>query len=531
MNRIIGSRLLIPALVTFCLCLFIAIGSYDISAPGLYYDEALFVNAASGGVTDLFVHKRVAGVPVMLMPYIGALKAWLYFPIFKLFGIDLVTIRLPVVLLGALAMALTWRYVQQQFGTLAGVLFVLMASVEPSSVFHSRLDWGPTALMMVFRAGLLLALTNWFATGERRSLKWALIWVGFGLFDKLNFIWIATSALTAGLLVYPDRYVQGRVLNKRAMLIWLGWGLLALGLFVAVLNGLGVRLFKEIGISDGGARAALFFDLLGMTIRGAGVFAFVIQGDQQIFHLQSLALGVVAVVAVFGLVAKLRSGAWPMRRLVYLTLFMLILGVQIFLTKKATGPHHFATFAPFWLIFLAVGVAGAVDSIWSHSRSFAWMLGAVCVAMVMVTSFKLDLTYLASFRQAGINPFWEPTSSSLITETLESNKDVKTVVTVDWGIGTNVQALSNNRLKVIDLWPMFNEELNERSLNWIRTEFIDQGAAFVVHVKGREAFPATRARFLEAMSAKNWPLNHVSTIQTADGEPYLEVYIPRSPQP
>ncbi len=91
-------------LTLFCLGIFVFISTFNIQTPGLYYDEALFVNAASGGVTDLFVYKRFAGIPTMLMPYIGALKSWLYFPIFTLFGIDIVTIRLPAILLGALAL-------------------------------------------------------------------------------------------------------------------------------------------------------------------------------------------------------------------------------------------------------------------------------------------------------------------------------------------------------------------------------------------------------------------------------------------
>ena len=118
-------------LIVFCLIVFVFIGTYEIQLPGLYYDEALFVNAASGGVTDLFIYKRLFGFPIMLMPYIGALKSWLYFPIFKFFGINFVTIRLPAVLLGALALGLTWRYVYLQFGVLPAIFFILMAAVEP----------------------------------------------------------------------------------------------------------------------------------------------------------------------------------------------------------------------------------------------------------------------------------------------------------------------------------------------------------------------------------------------------------------
>ena len=63
-------------------------------------------------------------------------------------------------------------------------------------------------------------------------------------------------------------------------------------------------------------------------------------------------------------------------------------------------------------------------------------------------------------------------------------------------------------------------------LSWIRTEFIDKGAAFVLHAKDRETFPNTRLRFLEALKNNDWPLRHTLTIHTADGQPYIEVYLP-----
>lgn len=529
LSRPVLSRFLMPSIVVFGLSIFAFVAAFDIRTPGLYYDEALFVNSASGGVTDLFVYKRIAGIPVMLMPYIGALKSWLYVPIFKLFGIDLFTIRLPAVLLGALALGLTWRYVQQQFGAMAAAFFLFMAAVEPGTVFHSRLDWGPTALMMVFRAGLLLSLTNWFVTEKKRYLLWALICAGLGVFDKLNFVWIVTSCFAAGLLVYPERFLFGRAIKVKKVLIWLGLGLCTLGLLTTALSALGVSLTQEVGVQNVGERSITFLHLLGLTIRGEGVYSFVVQGGQQAFDVQVYALITVSSFAMWGLVAGIRSGKLSARGMVYLALVMLLLGGQIFFTRQATGPHHFATIAPLWLIFIAVGLSGAVYSIKERSPALAQAFGVLSVAAVMATSLRCDWEYLEGFKKTQINPFWDQASSTVLTSALESEMDaVTTVVAVDWGIATNVQALSNNRLKVMELWPMFNEKLSKDELSWIRTEFVDQGAAFVLHVNGREAFPSTRTNFLDAIQDEGWPVRRALTIKTTDGEPFIEVYLPIS---
>ena len=189
-------------LLILCLGIFLLIGLYNIESPGLYMDETLFVNGATGGVSDLFIFKRIANIPVMLMPYIGALKAWIYYPIFKIFGIDYLSIRLPTLLLGALAIGLTWKYVHHQFGSVAAYIFLILAAVEPSTIFHSRLDWGPTALMMVFRGGLFLSLAYWFYSGKNKYLFLALLCMGLGTFDKLNFIWLTISVL-AEVVLFP----------------------------------------------------------------------------------------------------------------------------------------------------------------------------------------------------------------------------------------------------------------------------------------------------------------------------------------
>src|SRR5258708_2952812 len=66
---------------------YVLVSSYKIRFPGTQYDEALYLNAAHGGVDQItFMTKTFHGFPVLLMPYIGALKAYLFFPIFAVFS-------------------------------------------------------------------------------------------------------------------------------------------------------------------------------------------------------------------------------------------------------------------------------------------------------------------------------------------------------------------------------------------------------------------------------------------------------------
>src|SRR5436305_13946762 len=85
-------------------CIFIFLAAYRIELPGLYMDEPDFVNAAQGAPDNTMIHMRLGSVPLFIMPYLGALKACIYAPIFGRFGVSALTIRLPSILFAAVSL-------------------------------------------------------------------------------------------------------------------------------------------------------------------------------------------------------------------------------------------------------------------------------------------------------------------------------------------------------------------------------------------------------------------------------------------
>ena len=82
--------------------LYLALATYKIHSPGIYYDEILSVGPPAAGQP----YFKYLGLPLMIFPYIGALKSWIYTPIFALFGVSAITIRLPVILISCGTLAL-----------------------------------------------------------------------------------------------------------------------------------------------------------------------------------------------------------------------------------------------------------------------------------------------------------------------------------------------------------------------------------------------------------------------------------------
>jgi hypothetical protein len=509
-----------PILLILCLSMFLFIGLNNIETPGLYYDEALFVNAATGGD----VAKRIANIPVMIMPYIGALKGWIYYPIFKIFGIDYLSIRLPTLLFGAFAIGLTWKYVHHQFGSVAAYIFLILAAVEPSTIFHSRLDWGPTALMMVFRGGLLLSLAYWFYSGKNKYLFLALFCAGLGTFDKLNFIWLTTSAFAAGLLVYPERFVK-LLPYKNKFIVIFALAFIVTILATILLKMLNIKMLEEVGIFDLGKRLSVFLHLLGLTMRGEGFYSFIIKYGvgNNVFVLHSYVLIATFLLALCGIYIGIRDGSLETRPMAHLALLTSFLAIQIFFTKKATGPHHFAMFAPLWLIFMAVGMGSVMQRIQKRSVVLARAIIGLFIILIVSTSIKINLFYHEEFKTNIGNLNWDPASSTELTKTLIAH-DMKLMVAVDWGLATNVQALSNNQIKVVDYWAPFKVGLNEAQATLINSNFIEKRAVFVLYVEGKENFPATRRHFLEEAYNRGWKIQKILTLNSKNGNPYIEIY-------
>src|SRR6266699_3062251 len=165
-------------------CVFILLATYRIELPGLYMDEVDFVNAAQGAHDDTMIHMRLGSVPLLIMPYLGALKAWLYTPIFRPFGVSALTIRLPAILLAAITLLIFFQLMRAKLGAVWATVALWIMAVDPANLFPSRLDWGPTVLMHFFQA-VILAL--WFSYRKNPQL-WKPVMIlgcfGLGFFDK-----------------------------------------------------------------------------------------------------------------------------------------------------------------------------------------------------------------------------------------------------------------------------------------------------------------------------------------------------------
>src|SRR5206468_11663354 len=102
----------------------LAVAKQNLSAPGLYYDEAIFAGMAKDFITG-HVHGehmpdhqvvRLAerSFPLFIQTYLGALKSWMLIPAFRIFGPTVAALRVTTLSWSLIALLLLmlgiWRW-------------------------------------------------------------------------------------------------------------------------------------------------------------------------------------------------------------------------------------------------------------------------------------------------------------------------------------------------------------------------------------------------------------------------------------
>ena len=135
--------------------------------PGIQNDEALFGVPIFANVEhSLRMRAFHHDVPLMVMTYVGALKSWVYWVLFRVWKPSLASVRWPVLLTCAATVWLSGRLLLRAAGRTAAVAAAALLATDATFLLTSVFDWGPVAFQRLFAvAAMLLALRF----HERRS--------------------------------------------------------------------------------------------------------------------------------------------------------------------------------------------------------------------------------------------------------------------------------------------------------------------------------------------------------------------------
>jgi hypothetical protein len=510
-------------IVAFIFLCAIAIACIKIQMPGIYYDEILFANAALGSKVNSFIRYSFLGVPVLLMDYIGALKAWIYAPIFDFFGVSPATIRFPAILIGVTGGLLSVLTIRRYFGAKAGLYCAFLTFFDPALLIHSRLDWGPTALMFLFRGLLMFGIAFWWSNGKPAGLWLAVSASLLGAFDKLNFIWILAGVwISVMAFCWPKikaYYIENRVASL-AQLLLLGSGSLfflyrAISISTTLQN-------SDISLVD---RIAVAWNLTYLTFIGGGPLDFIC-GDGKALA-KWMVPAYVFVFCVCFLRVLIFKTAFCWKKWLFLLSSTILLAAAFVLTKSATGPHHAAVLAGLPAMLAAPILASPINrkngSFLARACSYASILSAVllCGSMLFTTLFVIF-----SFQKTK-NPNWDIAHNKL-AEVVKKYPNHH-FLTSDWGMGTQLIAFSKGKMSIDDSWPNFLN-IDSHQFQTAHKDYASQistkfPCVLISRAVGRENFPIANSNAVNFLLNSGLHFSELNPLPDINGDPLIRIFL------
>ncbi len=492
-----------------------------LECPGLYYDEVLFVDGWSA--------TRCAwcpwGVPLMELSYLGALKAWIYWPVRS--DLSPLLLRAPWVVASLISALLTVLTAGRAFGRTASVVAAALVATDPAFLYFQRLDWGPVAIGVLLRALVLFLLVRWRTRRSERTLVVVAFLLGLGVYDKLSFAWFVAGLVIA---VGLDREYRQAIALRRLPGLVLAFTLGALPLLVYnVVLPLASLRQNQLLADAGPLRAALGYRLrvIVEALDGSAVYGHVNArplGDASPcpdglawLHpilCEALPLGgsllpyvflacLVAAVALPRLRRDpyVRLVAWP--SLTTLAALLLIANV---------GPHHVPTLFPA-LHLLAAGAAGALAAQGRALRRVALLALVVVVGANTIVSAR-TITSFAT--RCGKERFSE-TIYSLVT--FARSHPEEPIFVADWGFACQLRALAPDA-RVVDVsWSLQKDP----EAAWRALTSSPGGGYVVLHDPALTVMPRARERLLQLARDAGYELTTVDTLRDREHDPVVVI--------
>jgi 4-amino-4-deoxy-L-arabinose transferase-like glycosyltransferase len=526
----------------------------DLRSPGLYYDEVLFANAALGNQDGLFVAWGIPWgghrFPLMLMGYIGALKAYVYAPLFALFGTSVPVIRWPMILCGAITLWLSWLLSTRMFGQKVGWTLLFLTATDPSFIMNHRMDWGPVALGLLFKASSLYLIWRWLEEGKRRLLLAAAFLMGLGLYDKAIFLWYLLALAVALRLLFGRRLKE--LCNRR--LIAGAFGLFLLGAlpFVAYNFRGPLRSFRQPGVlnpaplSDWKTR----LKLVQMTLDGSAAFYNIHHYELGRYWDQAPAtadtvleawrewvrplrlegsllsrylLGAFLVLAILLLAKRVEN---PKPVLFLLLLLFCMYGASWLSMNRATGQHHVVPLYPLPHLVVALalwGLGRIYPAVPEESRALlqrALPLGLM--AILLLSQVNIDVAYVDSFQKQGGAGLWSESIVDL-AEFARSHRE-QDFYLLDWGISNQLLLLGKSEIRKAEYYQSIREarNLEEQRKAW-RLCLRRPGTWLIFHDPACETYPALRI-FERVLAAEGGTRRLIRELDDRQGRPVFWIY-------
>ena len=444
----------------------LALQLFFLTGPGIEEDEALFVGPFVDKTPSLYEwHVRHFRIPVMTMDYIGALKSWLYWPIFRLWSPDVWSMRLPVCLLSVVTLVLFADVVRRAAGSRVALAAAAFLATDAVFVLINVFDM-TVCLLLLGTVAFLNLLQRFEESGKRGFLSAAFFVAGLALWYKAIFIFPLAAMLLAFPVAYPSKVWRSFTRRNVALaaisialgaapLIAFNWdrqgatvqasGALpsvpALEKLVMLQHTLDGRAFEHYMFRS------TFTEKIPLI--GAPIGDLVIRWYRESHFGPGSALLPALVLALLALPFLRRSAVFP--ALLFSWVAMAAAYGAMFVFRDAgAGPHHTVLLYPAPHFIVAASAAALAERYLSGQRSAAFLAFSI---VLVASNLWLLGRYAHAARANGFSAYWSDGVERL-ADVLQRQK--LPVALLDWGIHNGVQIHSHDAVVLADPAPREN---------------------------------------------------------------------------
>ena len=448
-----SKRRVFAAAILLCV-IFFAEGLAFIRQVGLQEDEVQFVAAVLPPLVGRkFLEVGDNLIPVMIATYAGSLKALAYSGLFYLWPPSTWSIRIPVLVVGSIAIFLFFVFFRMVMGDLAAFIATALLVVDPVFVLLTVLDSGIVVVQHFLLAAALPLFVHFHRTGRRAALALACFLCGLALWDKATFVWIL-GGLGAGALLFFYREIRPHlsVRNLAFALLWVVAGALPLVYYTVAswseansgMGGYQAPTLHKVAILEKSLDGSSMFDLLTgpsvaaqarrpkTVLERASVWLSERAGNPRRHALKWACIVSILLIPFLG----------PLRRRMAFCLVAFAVGWLLMLpfAMGGNGSHHVVLLWPLPQMLVASAACGVAAWFPRARAGIAWTLAAP----VLLTSLLVLNQVHAQETVFGTPRFW--TDAIYPLQRLLETSRAAGIYALDWGIEGPLRTLGQGRL-------------------------------------------------------------------------------------
>jgi hypothetical protein len=527
-----------PAVVLLLIVCFFVAGMAVIPYAGIQNDEVLFAAGIYSPQTVrdfvLVFHRPVA---TMLMTYLGALKAWIYSPIFALWTPSVYSLRVPVLVLGAFTIWLFYLLLSRILGRRAVVAGCALLATDSTYLYTTCFDWGPVLLQHILMVGGVLLVVRFHQTSSRVALGAGFFLFGLALWDKTLFGWTLAGMLL-GLLAANPGALRRAISMKNLLVIVFCFGAGAYPLLRFNLRNSGETLRANVGWSAEPAVLRMKVGMLQHTLGGSGLLEYLSFGDGTVGarrprtalekasveldeHRGDLRNGWLAYA--MGAALLLLPAVWKTRArrpMIFALIVMAVVWSQMLFGVGVGGSvHHTVLLWPWPQFFAAAGLTEASRRL----RRAGLPALVLVIALVSGSNVVVANIQFSQLIRNGGGLVW--TDAVFGLSDYLPTVPAEHYVLLDWGLTEPLRLLHKGRMPLA--WGgdyVLKDTLGEEDRRGFLTMIQATGNVYVSHTEPYQVFEGVNRRLDRLLEREGYRKQPLASIPDSNGRNIFEVF-------